>query len=356
MIGRRLKLAREAAGLSQRELAKRANLSAMAVSKFERDLLTPSSKTLIALSSALGVRAEFFFRRGEVELTDVDYRKHRALPVGEERQIRAAVIEQLERWAALSELVATPWLEAPRIPDDLPAVIRSENEIEIAADALRRAWALGEHPIAELIDVVESNAILVIEAETASERFDGLTALVQGQPVIAIGAGERWPGDRQRFTLAHELGHIVLCGRLDSALDEERACHRFAGALLVPTCAAYTTLGRARRWLEPKELHLAKHEYGLSMQAWIHRARDLAIISKSTYTQLMRFFRKHGWHKHEPGSPYPRERSTLFEQLVYRGLAEGAYGESKAAELLGIPITALHQQRMLEDSDEAAGQ
>ncbi|MGB7511183.1 MAG: ImmA/IrrE family metallo-endopeptidase [Pelodictyon phaeoclathratiforme] len=56
----------------------------------------------------------------------------------------------------------------------------------------------------------------------------------------------RWPGDRQRFTLAQELAHLLLSGRLADNLDEEKTCNRFAGAFLAPAVAVTRPLGQHR--------------------------------------------------------------------------------------------------------------
>jgi transcriptional regulator with XRE-family HTH domain len=62
MIGERIKIARRAAGLSQRALAKAVGVSAMAISKYERELDTPGSDVLLRLAQALGVKTEYFLR------------------------------------------------------------------------------------------------------------------------------------------------------------------------------------------------------------------------------------------------------------------------------------------------------
>jgi transcriptional regulator with XRE-family HTH domain len=61
MIGKRLKLARAAAGLSLRELAERIGnrVSAQQIGKYERDEDVPSSGVLIALGHALGVSVDY---------------------------------------------------------------------------------------------------------------------------------------------------------------------------------------------------------------------------------------------------------------------------------------------------------
>ena len=69
-------------------------------------------------------------------------------------------------------------------------------------------------------------------------------------------------GDRQRFTLAHELGHLVLHGRLAEGIDEEKACNQFAGAFLLPKSGVLQHLGTFRRHLELQELFLLKVIFG----------------------------------------------------------------------------------------------
>ena len=101
MIGERISQARQSAGLPLRNLAKQVGVSAMAISKYERGEITPSSEVLIALGKALGVRVEYFFRQAQVELKEVEYRKHSSLPERDKQRILAEVRDQLERWLAL---------------------------------------------------------------------------------------------------------------------------------------------------------------------------------------------------------------------------------------------------------------
>jgi len=209
---------------------------------------------------------------------------------------------------------------------------------------VREAWGLGVNPIPDFIDTFEEHGIRVFRTSIAhDERFDGLAALVQGNPVVVLR--EDWPGDRQRFTLAYELGHLVLEGRMAEDLDMELAANRFAGAFLVPEKAARRALGNKRHWLEPRELWLLKQEYGLSMSGWLHRAQDLGIIPDHAYRRLRREFKARGWLKKEPFGDYPGEQPRVFEQLVYRALAEELIGESNAAELLGKPLMQFHSER-----------
>ncbi|WP_376694253.1 helix-turn-helix domain-containing protein [Wenzhouxiangella sp. EGI_FJ10409] len=351
MFGLRLKQAREAAGLNQRELAAACGVSAMAISKYERDLSVPSSQVLMALADALGVRVEYFFRTQHVELDKLEFRKHSRLPAKQEKRVLADAQEQMERWLALEDLLPNEWGAPFQVPEDVPDSVTSGEDIEHAALTVRDAWGLGTEPIVDLIEVLEENGLKVLRSEHArAADFEGLAAQANGHTVVLVG--QDLPGDRQRFTIAHELGHLVLADRLKGELskDEERACNRFAGAFLVPAEEVRKALGNKRSWIEPRELYLLKQQWGLSMGGWSYRAADLGIINRSTLGRFWGLMRKHGWKEREPEPQYPREKPRRFERLIYRALAEKLIGDSRAAELLGIPVAELARQRNLEAS------
>nr|WP_163501765.1 XRE family transcriptional regulator [Halomonas socia] len=353
MIGERIKRARAAAGLSMQALGQQVGVSANMIKKYEHDQCMPSSGVLIKLSKSLGVRSEYFFRPVQVELGEVEYRKRSTLPAGILKRIHADVLDQAERWHELANLWPNFPLADFKEPDDLPERVETLDEVDAVADGLRSSWQLGQNPIPDLVDELEARGILVIMTDVDEQsKFDGLQAQIAGLPVIVVSSN--WPGDRQRFTLAHELGHLLLQGRLAATLDEEQACNRFAGAFLLPAGSMRQQLGPSRQHLEPKELYLMKMEYGLSMKACLYRAKDLGIITSAEHRGMMIKFSKNRWHKVEPGNAYPAEVTLTFQQLVYRALGEGIVSESKAAELLGIPLMQFHQERKLEQLDAVA--
>ena len=354
MLGNRIKLARNATGLSQRALAEACGVSAMAISKYERGTSVPSSKVLIALAKALDVRTEYFFRSREVELEKLEFRKHSRLPSRQEKRVLADAREQMERWLALEDILPGDSVGKFKVPQQVPGSISSGDEIERVAMAVRNSWQLGTEPIIDLTEVLEENGLKVLLSKHARARdFDGLTAEADGHTVILVGS--QLPGDRQRFTMAHELGHLILAGRLNDALarDEERACNRFAGAFLVPEPEVLKALGKSRTWLEPRELWLLKQQWGLSMGGWTYRAADLGIINRNILGKFWGLMRKHGWHAQEPDPQFPSESPRRFERLVFHALGEQLIGESKAAELLGISVSELYRQRNLEAHDGA---
>jgi len=67
-------------------------------------------------------------------------------------------------------------------------------------------------------------------------------AIIKDEDLHAIGVNENHPKVRQRFTIAHELGHYImghdentiLDDTFDKNTDKEREANKFAGELLMP--------------------------------------------------------------------------------------------------------------------------
>lgn len=223
------------------------------------------------------------------------------------------------------------------------------DDIENVAISVREHWDLGLNPIPDLIDTLEARGLKVFTTRFDDPRFEGMCARADHHHVVVIG--RKWPGDRQRSTLAHELGHLVLDERLAKELDVEKAADRFAGAFLVPAGKVIEALGARRRSLEIYELYLLKQKFGLSIAGWSYRARDLGVIAQTTHSAFWRMLVAHGWDKTEPGEPYPSEPPRLFKRTVYRALSEDLIGESKAAQLLAISVRDLAAHRRMENVD-----
>ena len=359
MIGDRIRQARLAAGLTLAALGEKVGLTHTAIQKYEKELLTPTSSQLLKLARACGIRVEYFFRTHQVELVDPEFRKLSTFGKTAQEALKIKVADLVEKRVELLGYFPESPVFRFESPACLPKSIQTLDQIEEFADKARGAWNLGLDPIGDLTDTLETLGLLVIVVEEDNPGFSGLQATARtadGRTYPVVAVSSNWPGDRQRFTLAHELGHLLLDGRLENEINEEKACNRFAGAFLAPKAAVIQCLGTFRRALEWQELLAAKHEFGLSMGGWLQRAKQCGVISESIHLGLFKRFSANGWRKKEPGDAVQREQSRLFEQLVYRALSEQYITESKAAELLGIPMMQFHKERQLESIDAVAHQ
>jgi Zn-dependent peptidase ImmA (M78 family)/DNA-binding XRE family transcriptional regulator len=346
-IGERIKMARRMRALSLRELGARVGISATAISKYERGLDIPRSSVLIRLAKALDVRVEFFLRPSIVRIITPAYRCRVSRSKKASHAMLMQVQEWLERYIEVEQLFPDEQIPRFNLPESLNRQIVAEQDVEQVVDELRKTWELGNHPIPNLVELLEDMGVKVGLLE-GDEAFDALAFWADNhQPVIVAKRGV--PGDRQRFSVAHELAHLILQPTKD--VDPERAANHFAGAFLAPRAVVYRELGGRRRQLGLVELHWLKHKYGLSMQGWIYRAKQLEIIPASYAQWLFQEFRKRGWHRCEPGDQLPAEEPQRMKQLVIRALEEGAISEARAAELLGVPLPELWRKEAQSHAD-----
>lgn len=109
--------------------------------------------------------------------------------------------------------------------------------------------------------------------------------IFDGRPIIVYSATDA--GDRQRFTIAHELGHLLLHSALrndEVDLDQaEKEAHRFAGALLLPRVAAMEAM---RPPLTLTTLASIKANFGKSIAMGARRALDLDLITEARFVSL----------------------------------------------------------------------
>jgi Zn-dependent peptidase ImmA (M78 family) len=337
MIGNRLKLARAATGLSLRGLEDRLGrlVTAQAIGKYERDEMMPGSEVLIALARALSVSEDYLMASDSVELAGVEFRKQRLNGARERARVESQILRAVERYLEIEDLLALKNEWQP--PPGFPRRLRKPEEAEQAAVEVRKAWKLGVEPIPALAEFLEERTIKIVSVPLP-ERVSGVKASVKkadGDQVQVIVLNADHPGERQRFTLAHELGHVLL-----QAADPEPICNRFAGAFLVPADVLRAELGARRTSVSMRELFSLKQIFGVSVQALVYRAADLGILGERLKKALFIQFGKAGWRKQEP-QPVAQEQPMRFKRLCLRALSEDVISPSKAAELLDESTRAL---------------
>lgn len=346
MIGERLKLARTASGLSLRQLSDDIDgkVTAQAIGKYERNESMPSSGVLEALSAALHVSHEYLMGDPSLVLESLEFRKEPGTSQREEARLEASVLDRLDRYLTVEETLGLPSVDWDQ-PREAPFPVHDLADADRAARSLRVHWGLGLNPIANMMELLEEKGIKALAFPLT--KIDGMTAKVRrdGHPVapVVVVNANHW-GERQRFTAAHELGHLVI--DVDSSLDDESAAHRFAGAFLMPAETLWAEIGKRRSSISLGELADLKSRFGVSIQAIAYRCKDLGIFNESLYKSLFKTFSQLGWRKppyKEPGA-MDGESPRRFERLCFRAAAENAISEAKAAELLNLTIQSFKQK------------
>ena len=357
MIGQRLKLARSASGLSLRGLSDKIEnlVSAQAISYYERDETTPGSDVLLALAVALDVSLNYLVGDQDMTVESIDFRKKKITRKREVARVEATILHDLECYLAIENILGLPGFDWDK-PREAPYPVANDLwEADRAAHLLRNAWNLGLDPIPNLVGLLEEHGIKVLSIDLTN-NIAGLTARVRraNEDVVSvIVVNSQECGERQRFTIAHELGHLML--DVAPAMDEEKAAHRFAGTFLMPAERLWATVGKHRHSIGYSELFALKNLFGVSVQALTYRCKDLGIFNDTLFRRLFRDFSRRGWRSPPFEEPYrlQGEEPQRFRRLCFRALSEDVVSESRAAELLGISVHELNRQISEPPSSES---
>ncbi len=343
IFANRLKSARLMAGLSMQDLSNLVDkqISKQAISKYEKGIMKPNSQLLIKFSKALNVKPEYFFRPFEIELEKVDFRKKSTLSKKEIKSINAKSKDFLERYIEVEEHLGIN----QKFENPIQNIkINSVEDIERAVLVLRKAWKLGLNPLSNIFEMLENKGLKIFEVE-ASKAFDGLSSIV-GDSIPLLVINQITDILRRRFTILHELGHVLLQLPKECSNNEvEHYCNYFAGSFLIPKQVLISELGIKRNTVILKELIEIKEYYGISLQAIVYRARELNIISEQSAKRFWHFIKSTPERQKEIGlGVYKgKEKSERFKQLLYRAYAEQIISQSKVAELLNTSLPLLKQ-------------
>lgn len=215
--------------MTQEELADAAGVRQAALSRYENGLRTPEPEILEQLARALGVTPDLLQHAGRIE---------GGLAIGAHMRRRATAKPTV--WRQIEAQLNMTRLHASRLFDEVslvaslhvPTFDPVEVEPEDAARLVRAQWRMPSGPVRSVSSWMETAGVLVIERDFGSSaRVDGLSQWVDGHPLVMVNASA--PTDRLRFTLAHELGHLVLHSSY-AQNDMEDAANAFASEFLLP--------------------------------------------------------------------------------------------------------------------------
>ena len=341
MFSERLKLARKRSGLSLRALSSAMGgiVSAQAIGKYERAEMMPSSTVAIALAEALEVSPSYLLSPSKVSLESVEFRKLASTKARERAAVEGEVLDHVDRYLQVEEILGIDTTEHDD-PEGAPYRIATVEDAEGAATSVRIAWNLGGGPIPDMTELLEERGIKVFKLSLPGS-VDGLSCRVRrvgGDDVRVVVYSTGKSLERERFTIAHELGHMVL--DIPSTVREERACQRFAGAFLAPGDELIREVGRRRFNFGFGELIEIKHMFGISAAALVMRMRDVGIITETTLRDIFGGIGS-SWRTDEPRPLKRTESPTRFRRLCLRALAENDMSESKAAELLRLRVSEI---------------
>lgn len=330
--GQLLMLARQFRRKSQKELAEElaGSVAQGTLSKIEHGRLQPHQELVNKLAEALQVRPAFFYQDGYLREPLVSYHRKRA-------KMPARDLDQLHGLAELHRLNLRKLLQSAEIEPTLPpppAIDPDQygRDIEDIARMLRQRWKLPRGPVADLTRLAEAAGIVVVSFDFGHDLVDGFcqTAHDDLPPVVFINS--RQPKDRFRFSLAHEIGHLVLHQTPNP--EQEVEANRFASEFLMPTKdirADFFDLSLTR-FMD------LKLYWGTSMQALIYKAWQIGALSDGLFKHFNIEMSKRGFKKNEPvQASHLREEPTTLKGVLKAHLADLGMTINEISEMFGLP-------------------
>ena len=321
--------------MSQRELCDRLGgiVSYNAIAKYETGKMLPSSTVLIALSNALSLELDYFFRLFSISVDDskFEFRKKSSLGKKAENAVKGYSILQVEKYLEIEQVTN----DGRSFDIDYRGeVVSDANDARALANRLREDLELGTDGIPCPVEILENRGVKVIEID-ADEKFDGSCITDFEIPIIILNKGIT--SERKRLTLFHELGHLIL--RFEDGVDVEALCNVFANEVLLPSHVLKQLLGERRKNISLVELKDIQRKYGISTEAIMMKAKQLGIITESSHKSFcIRQNTNESFRNEVRRSVFPDENATRFERLVYKALSDELITTSKAAMLLSISV------------------
>jgi Zn-dependent peptidase ImmA (M78 family)/transcriptional regulator with XRE-family HTH domain len=328
-----LVIAREARGLTQKELADLIGVVQGTISKIEDGLLIPSEELVLKFEAALGFPKHFFSIQRRIEWSQVGvglYRRRAAIP--------AMILRQCEAQMNIIKMNITKLLSAAEpVENRLPCLDQEEHGgVKKVAQAIRLLFQLPPGPIRNLTDAVESAGCIIVPFDFGTRKIDACSMFVGEVPVIFVN--QLLNAVRYRWTVSHELGHLIM-HRIPSESDEqEEEANRFASELLMPEVEITPSLLP----ITIDRLARQKLKWRVSMQAILYHAKNIGVIAERQFRYYFTVINKLGYREIEPyDNDIPKEVPRLLRELIDMHLQDLSTTTHELAHELAIGETDL---------------
>lgn len=320
-------LARESRGINQRDLAQMMEITPGKLCKVETGEQNLSDQQFAQLLEALNYPAEFFQQFSDAYIpSNLSFRKRLKVP----KKVIAPVEAQINIYRLQAQwILGKLKLEKPEIPSIDPR----ENSIEEIVAQIRREWKLAPGVIESITTVVESQNIPILSFDFGSERVDSRLMLTNNDcPLIFVN--KAMLGDRLRFSIAIELGHLIMHAYTSPDFDQKTAhqANLFAAELLMPRDEMLKDFDND---VTVEKLAKLKTKWKVSMHALLYRAEDLGVITYNRKNYLLTQFNQLQIRRREPIElDIPIEKATLMRDIFSKYRTAQKMSVSKLAKSL----------------------
>jgi Zn-dependent peptidase ImmA (M78 family) len=203
------------------------------------------------------------------------------------------------------------------------------------ASLVRKKWNLPAGAINNLSKVLEEHGIIISSFDFGTDRVDSRSMLTDDNyPIIFLN--RNLLGDRQRFSLAFELGHLIMhtfC-IVPHDRDINHEANLFAAELLMP---AKDILKDFKDGVTLPLLGELKRKWKVSMIALLYRADDLDLLTPNQKRYLVQQFNDQKIRRREPPQlDVAKEIPQLMRRLLADFMGKTKLGVMQLCTVLAI--------------------
>lgn len=335
---KQLTFAREYRGYTQTELAKQiSGLSQSNLSKFEKGISILSDELVEKIINFLNFPIGFFNKSISNAVENPHYRKRSTL--------NQKVITDIESRIKIIGYIVDQMTESIEWPEFNLDTLNLDDGFSVENIARHTRKSLGlkpNEPIMNICQLIEKHGIIIIELENITEKFDGASIKTDnGTPVIIIN--KQFSNDRKRFTIAHELGHMIMhilggfpIPDYRDSKEREKEADKFAAEFLMPE----SEIKKSLYGIKLSSLAELKRYWLTSMSSILRRAYDLGCIDKDRYTYFNIEMSRLGMKKNE-GVNVNIDVPTLFESGYKMHKNELDYSDDELSQGFCLPVDVI---------------
>jgi Zn-dependent peptidase ImmA (M78 family)/transcriptional regulator with XRE-family HTH domain len=315
--------------MNQSELAEQLGMTNGNMSKIERGDTALTDENLQKISTVTGFPESFFYQEGDIIAENLSFRKRETVaqklitPITAKANIIRLHVQFLAEQLGLTT-------------EHLPAIeVTDTNTSAQIAGEVRKRWGLKFPDISSVTELLEDHGIVISSFPFITERVDSRCMLTDyKQPVIFLNS--QMLGDRQRFSLAFELGHLVMHTFFPVPLDRNinREANQFAAEFLMPEEEIRPDFERDVSVALLGEL---KRKWKVSMISLLYRADDLGYVSPNQKRYILQQFNQLQIRRREPVElDVPIEKPKLLRRWIADFKDKNKFSTAQVAEALHL--------------------
>jgi Zn-dependent peptidase ImmA (M78 family)/transcriptional regulator with XRE-family HTH domain/predicted HTH domain antitoxin len=356
--GVRVRVTRERAGLTQRDLQARTGISQPTLHRIEAGRRT--SATLAdfdQLAQALDIGLDELLYGSAVEARVLAAARTTGCTDDALRSALDQGIELLKLDDRLDAVVPRLQQEPSFRPPEFPVGGMVQERARIAAQQVREMLGVGSGPIADLVEAAEYLTGADVGTVPLPSKVPGVCVTDPERSISIILVSSTDVAERQRFTLAHELAHLLSGDKTHvDAVDGERSslemlCDEFARHLLIPEEGVRAWLSRAAHGVDERVMALLARYFGVSPEVTRIQLDRMGLLPDELRDAGLptgrRWAYRYGW-----GPQFDSDQAAAGQSRVPRRIldrAVEAYREGK----LGIGVLAKLQDRSVSQMEQA---